>query len=308
MYNSLYYDLNSAKNIFLCSHPNCPDAAGSLCGLIYLFKKLNKKYFAYLNEPLINWLKFMPGSAEIKNFLPDLNQFDTIVITDCSDLKHTGIASELLNLQKRKQSLIINLDHHLSNNYFGAVNLVNSEASSVCELIYEFFQTKKIAMPKTIAETLLAGILSDTDFFQNAATTSRAVNTACSLMRLGASPIKINKRIFTNKSTDCNILKLKGLIFSRLTINQKYQIAFTFILQKDLKKYQVKYLELEGLANFLNNLQGISIALLLAETENNELKISMRTTKDNIDLARLAHFLGGGGHKKAAGFSLPLKS
>lgn len=308
MFRQLYSTLKSSKNIFLVSHPNCPDAAGSLVSLIYVLNKLNKKYFAYLDEPILKYLKFMPENSQIKNRLPNLNHFETFIITDCSDLKHTRIANKLEYIFNQKQSKIFNLDHHLSNNYFGKFNIVNPDASSTCELMYEFLTTSRITIPKSIAETLLAGILSDTDFFQNAATTNKAVLISKKLIGLGANLFKLNKLIFNNQEDTNDLLRLKGLIFSRLLLNQTYNIASTYILQKDLEKYKIKNHELEGIANFLNNLKDVTIAFILKETEKGSLKISMRTTQDNIDLSQLARFFDGGGHKKAAGFTLNHKS
>lgn len=80
-------------------------------------------------------------------------------------------------------------------------------------------------------------------------------------------------------------------------------MVYTFITQKDLTTHQISESDSEGIANFLNNLDEGKMALILKETQDGKIKGSFRTTKDDVDVSALAKKLGGGGHKKAAGFT-----
>jgi len=98
-------------------------------------------------------------------------------------------------------------------------------------------------------------------------------------------------------------LRLWGAVLSRLKKMEQAEITYTYITQADLKQYEVSESESEGLANFLNNLDYEGACPILKETAEGKYKGSFRTTHDNMDMASWAKRLGGGGHRKAAGFT-----
>ncbi len=121
------------------------------------------------------------------------------------------------------------------------------------------------------------------------------------LLNYGGRLQEINKYNFKNKTL--NSLKLWGRAMERLTINKKYQLAYTIIFKKDLEEFNTTDDDLEGLSNFFNNLNNVKASLVLRE-EGDEIRGSLRTVKDDVDVSRLARIFGGGGHPKASGFTI----
>ena len=108
-----------------------------------------------------------------------------------------------------------------------------------------------------------------------------------------------------NKSI--HLLKLWGIVLSRLNKKPDTDIAYTYLTNKDLAEHGASDADVEGISNFLNKLNDATISLFMKETEDGKIKGSFRTTHDDVDVAAVAKLFGGGGHKKAAGFSLPGK-
>lgn len=153
------------------------------------------------------------------------------------------------------------------------------------------------------AECLLTGITGDTGNFTNAATTEKSFAIAADLIWRGANFFQIIQRLFSVEES-INTLRLWGTIFERLTYNPNYAIAISSVLQKDLALCNAHEESVEVVANFLNYISGIKAGILIKERPDGTFKVSLRSTMPGIDVSRLAKLLGGGGHPKAAGFSI----
>ena len=193
------------------------------------------------------------------------------------------------------------MDHHFSNHRFGNINCVDDLASSTCEIVYKFLKSINFNIDKNTATCLLCGILNDTSVFSNGATTIDSMNISSHLVSKGARIHKINDKVVKNKSI--NGLRLWGEVLSRLKNDDEFKIAHTYIKEEEYQKYQINEEELDGLIDFLNIICDANIYALFRINENHT-TVSMRTTRDDIDVSRIAQINGGGGHKKAAGFTI----
>ena len=296
--------IKRARSVFLTSHQNCPDAAGSLCALSIYLDSLNISRYAYLSAPIPKNLAHLPSAETIKTHKPDFSLYDLFLIVDAGDLKQTGIEEELVSVaQSRQCHLFINIDHHKTNTSFGTINIVDKNASSTCELIYYFLNECAHPIGKDVAECLLTGIVGDTGNFTNPATNEQCFKIAADLISRGANIFQIIRSLLGPEES-INTLRLWGKIFERLTYNQKYDIAVSYVLQSDLAECNARDEAVEIVANLLNYISGIKAGVFIKETRDGAYKVSMRTTDPSIDLARLAQMAGGGGHSKAAGFSV----
>jgi phosphoesterase RecJ-like protein len=272
--------------------------------VISLLKNQNKKIYPYLSEPVPKNLQSLYVSQEIQNQKPDLLIFDLFLILDAGDFKQTCLEKELSFVFKEAaDQIIINIDHHKTNEYFGHINIVDKNASSTCEMIYGMLKDTNYIITDKVAQCLLFGIISDTGNFTNAATNQKSLNIAADLIWSGANIFQIIQKLFGTVES-VNTLRLWGRIFERLTYNQKYDIAVSYVLQKDLRECNVTEEAIEVVANLLNYISGIKAGVLLKEKQDGSFKVSLRSTYPGVDVSRLAKMLGGGGHKKAAGFSI----
>lgn len=219
---------------------------------------------------------------------------DLICTFDAGDLNMTG-------LESGRQPFIINLDHHATNTRFGQLNVVEVSCASTTELVYHLLIALRFPIAPRIAVALLAGILHDTDYFSNPATSASALAITGELLGRGISLAQLRAIFFERRGLGA--LKLIGEVLGRLRKNARYDLAVTYVKNEDLERHGVNNEDLEGLANILNAVGDAKVVCVIKE-EAGIVKGSFRTTREDIDVGRLAEWFGGGGHRKAAGFRI----
>jgi bifunctional oligoribonuclease and PAP phosphatase NrnA len=299
--NQAYEAIENAQRILVVAHQKPDgDTSGSSLALYSWLTGLNKEVTIFCRHELPQQFHFMPN-FEVITTDPSLfrKDWDLVITCDSGDLAYAGVEDDLSVAAHGK---LINIDHHASNKLFGSINLVNDKASSTAEVIYEFFNFHKVELTREIAVCLMTGVFTDTGGFSNGATNEQALKMASHFMRCGASLPDIHRATIANKSIA--EMKLWGKIMERLRIN-KYGIAYTYILKADLLESGLEEDSIEGLSNYLSQLDDARAIFVFSERDEGTIKVSMRTYHNDVDLAKLATTLGGGGHKKAAGFTIP---
>lgn len=299
----IYRTILSAKGIILVPHKNPDgDALGSVSALMQFLRNIEKPHVAFCATTIPERLKYLSHSEYIVNDKNIWNEktYDTIIVCDSGDLHYAGVDTYVNN--NPIQRTIINIDHHPTNTLFGDINLVLPTASSTTEILYHFFINNNININNEVATCLLTGLITDTDNFTNAATSLTSYSIASDLIRRGGNLNLIRGWVFEDKSI--GTLKLWGSVLSRLEKHPTLDIVYTYLTREDLEEHAVNDEEAEGLSNFLNNIGDGRAGLILKETQKNEQKGSFRTTRNDVDVSAFAKIFNGGGHKKAAGFSI----
>lgn len=223
--------------------------------------------------------------------------YDLVIVFDAGDLKYCGVDELMKRLPHGY--LLVNLDHHPTNVRFGDMNIVLEDASSTAEIVYRFFEANRVRMDGAMATCLLTGLCTDTSNFSNAATNPLAMQAASSLIAAGGRFQDILNYVWKRHSVDA--LKIWGLMLSRLVYNARFDVVSTYLLQDDQKNASND--TVEGIANFLNATLGDADSMMiLKEMPDGLVKGSFRSL--NRDVSAVAKLLGGGGHKKAAGFTV----
>lgn len=294
----IHNHIKNATNLALVSHQNPDgDTLGSAVAFAEYLQALGKKVRIFCLSPVPEKFDFL---RQINLVSQDVDVFagvDTVAVLDSGDLKYAGVHEILQNTA----ATIINIDHHATNAHYGHINMVAPTASSTTEVVYNFFKINNISISPNMACALLTGLITDTDNFSNQATSYASLTAASELLRLGANWTMINNRLVRNKSI--GTLKLWGVILGRLNKKEEIDMAYTYLTLADAVAHGVNEADVEGVANFLNKLDGTKISLFLKEMPAGKIKGSFRTTHDEVDVSLLAKKLGGGGHKKAAGFT-----
>ncbi len=239
------------------------------------------------------------------NYGPD--RYDLIITVDTGGLEQLG---QLYagNIEMFHQIPVINIDHHISNDHFGKVNLVDVMASATTELLIPVIAllekvSGKPLWDEDIATLLLTGIITDTGSFQNANTTPRAFDASAQLISFGARQQEIIQHIF--KTKQLTTLKLWGRILSKMQTDEKFHVVWSALTQKDFADTGAAENETGGIIDeLLSNAPGAEIICLLKEKKDGLISGSIRTTNPSIDAAALAETFGGGGHTRAAGFKV----
>ena len=262
------------------------DAVASAIGLFRVLRRITGRYY-HLFCP-----KKIP---ERYRFLPHCQRFSTRPkITDLSIILDTADLSRLPGW--KPSGLIINVDHHDSNTNFGAVNIVETRSSSTVEILMELFKYWRIGIDETTARVLYAGIFSETGGFVFRNTNAKTLSHASILADLGASPSDLGQSLMRQTT---NRLHLLGLVLTGIEVDNG--ISIIRVTRRMFKQTKTTVDETEGFVEIPLMIPEVKISILVKELPNGKTKVSLRS-KGRIDVNRIAHHFGGGGHRNAAGF------
>lgn len=254
----------------------------------------DRKAALYL-EPIPNIFKFLARSDEICHECPADRSYDLFLSLDCGDTGRLGDA--VLYFQTAGKTVCI--DHHISNQSFADENYIFPEKSSTSELVFELLPRERLT--KEIAECIYTGIVHDTGVFQYSCTARSTMEAAGVLMELGINYSRIISETFFTKTYNQNRILGLALLKSRLHLGGT--CISSVITAAEMKEYDVLPRHLEGIVSQLRATKGVETAIFLYETGDGSFKVSARSA-ESVDVSKIAVAHGGGGHQRAAGFSM----
>ena len=204
-------------------------------------------------------------------------------------------------------SLTVNIDHHHDNTRFGDVDLVVDDASSTAEVLADVFAALGIDLTPAIAEALYTAVVTDTGRFQYSNTTPKALRLAAELVEAGADPSKVFVEVY--ESTPFPKLKLLARALERARELAGGRIVVSELRREDFEAAGAEEPYSEGVIDHLRAVDGAELVALvreLPEGASSARKGSLRSHPDGVDVSAIARSFGGGGHKRAAGFSTDL--
>jgi len=301
LYKSAHDILKRAKSVLLVAHRKPDgDAVGSTAAIVNWCAKEGIAVTPFCADPVPSQFMYMRGA---ERYTTDLAEFgrghDVVMVCDSGDLRYAGIAEHMSGM--RHGPVVLNFDHHATNELYGDINIVDPKASSASEIVYRFLRHVRAEIDQDIATCLLTGILTDTGNFSNPATTRSSMEAASHLLRRGARLHDVARNTLRNKSVGS--LRLWGAVLSRLKYNERLGVASTAIFVRDIDAGADSE-QVEGVSNFLNANLDAKVIMVLKEMPDGTVRGSLRSA-DDVDVSELAKVMGGGGHKKAAGFSIP---
>ncbi len=282
------------------------DSLGSLLAMHHIVRHFGQEAFLYSPDRIPAMFEFLTkGQPIMRELSGSVHNFSTVIIFDTGDMKRTPLADELAQRQTGVTT-VVNIDHHPTIiEHRGQVivdhNFVDTSASSNTIIIYRLLQHLGIPLTPYVATALLTGILTDTTHFANINTNQESMEVAADLMRAGADHRTITTSTMRTKSLAT--LQLWGRALSRLTLNHTTGVVSTVLTLEDFRQSGAPADASTGIANFLNTLSDGKIAMVLQEVQGGTIKASLRTTSD-VDVSAFAQQFGGGGHPKAAGFTI----
>lgn len=299
--------LEQAKRIVCITHANPDgDALGSMLGCSAILRQQfpNKEFLCVCSDPAPAPLRFLPAATAVQQDFTPLSG-DLIVFLDAADPKQTdfeGTHAVLFDEAERQKIGIsaIKLDHHPPVSDFATLNIVDATASSTAEIVLDIADSLSFPLPKEAATCLLTGIYTDTGSYMHSNTTSRVYRTAARLIQAGADQRAIVKNIF--RTSRISTLKLWGRVLEKVSLTNEGG-AVSAVTAGDFRATGADFSELTGAIDYLNAIPGMRFSLVLSE-RNGKVKGSLRTLRDDVDVAAMAQKFSGGGHKKAAGFSI----
>lgn len=294
MNNDFETILNVIKNydsILIAGHKNPDgDCIGSCVALGLALNKLGKNPTLYMKDMPLEY-EVLKGTYLYTNNIED--KYDLVIVIDCADDLRFEIKEQFKNAKET-----INIDHHKGNPMFATYNYVDIEASSACEIMYDFLTAGKVELDKDIAESLYAGILSDTAQFQNRNTTTKTMIAISELMKYNIDFYKIISRLFNTKTF--SELKLFGKAFSNAKLYHNGSIIISTLTKEEIHEANAKSNETSGIVSMLRQVDGTKIACFIYEPIPHNVKVSLRCDVP-YDVNEVAQSVGGGGHVLASG-------
>jgi len=291
--NEITAALHGARRIALVSHRDPdPDTIGSALALGLGLESLGKQVSWHCADPVPEQQRFLHGSDRFTQEPPP-EDVDLVVTVDFGSVDRAKFA-----LPSRPK--LVNIDHHASNDHFGAANLVDVTAAASAELVSRVIDALGIKWTPAMATAALVGIMTDTGSFQFPSTDARSLERAARLRESGADLQAITYNIFRNKRFEA--LKLWGFAFARLIREQGGQLVWTEIRAGDIERAEARDEDISGLVEQIARSSGMRVALLFNE-QRDSVKVSCRTSQwePSVDASALMARFGGGGHVRASG-------
>jgi phosphoesterase RecJ-like protein len=249
-----------------------------------------------LNEDACpQWLKFLPATSLFKK-AHDVKQldYDAAIVLDCGDLKRMGGLNKFI--QKGKP--LINIDHHVTNDRFGTINVVQPKASSSCEMVFDFLSQAKHPLNKNLAVLLYAGIMTDTGSFRFENTSAHSHAVVEKLMAFKFSAAHMYDRLYVG--IPVVDMKLFTDVIHNAQLLEGNRIFCVSLSKKMVDRFSKSFDLKEKLFTFLRSIEDIEVVVILTELKPKEVRVNLRSQND-FNVAALAQQFEGGGHKKAAG-------
>ncbi|NLZ52592.1 MAG: bifunctional oligoribonuclease/PAP phosphatase NrnA [Thermoanaerobacteraceae bacterium] len=296
-----FYELLEKNHSFMITSHTSPDgdSIGSVLALTLALLKTGKKAVPVINDDIPKKYKFLPGSNLI--IKETSGNYDVIAALDCGDIERLGFDRQLREYGRT----IVNIDHHKSNSYFGDLNLVYIDASSVGEIIYKLLDGK-VEIDYDIALNLFTSIITDTGSIRYSNTTPLSLEILAKLVKKGIKPDYVSRQVFERRSLS-SITLLKSVL-NTLEISADGKIASLFITKDMMKDAVANEDDTDGIINYAREIEGVEVAVLFKESEDSLIKVGFRSN-EWVDVSMIAAKFNGGGHSKAAGchIKLPLK-
>lgn len=297
--------LTEAKSIRCICHRNPDgDAIGSLLGLLHLLEKtlVDIPVTVHCKDPVPETFVFLPGALRVEGPPDSFAPGDIVVFLDCAEPKMTDLQGTHPALFDGSVTTI-NIDHHPSNPGFATANIVVPSASSTAEILVSIADACGFAIHGDVATCLLTGIYTDTGGLLHSNTTASVYRTVARLLRAGARQQMIVSSVF--RTAKLSTLRLWGRVLEKISLTDEGG-AISAVTEGDFRATGASYAELTGAIDYVNAVPGMRFSLILSERDG-QVKGSLRTLRDDVDVSAMAGKFHGGGHKKAAGFALPGK-
>ncbi len=287
--------LARAKNILITGHvfPD-GDAVGSVIALGRALSGDGRRVCMYFEDEVPAFLRFLPGSEDTAHTLSG-NGFDVAAVLDCSDIKRVGSQAE------RIESIptVVNIDHHRSNTGFGNVRFVDPDAPATSGIVYRILREMRLPLDAAVATNLYTGLLTDTGSFSYGNIDKNCFTMAANLVEAGADAGFIASSIY--RSYPPGRLDLLRRALESVQFYMDGRVAVIAVTVNDLAETNSRGEDVRGFIDFPTCVPGVKVAVLLRETDDG-VEVSLRAEGD-VDVARVAETMGGGGHKNAAGYS-----
>lgn len=290
--------LREKDRFLIACHENPEgDAIGSELALALALRKMGKTATVLNADPVPANLLFLPG-ADTVVFTEDGSKYDVAVVLDCGSPERTGRVGREL----RKCPLLVNIDHHRTNGYLGELALVDPDAAATGLLIHRVLSAMGYEIDLDVATNIYVAVLTDTGSFHYGSSSPEAFEVAGEMVRRGVDPWAVAEQVCETQSA--HRLRLLGRVLDSLEVSADGRVACITTMREDLREFASGKDALEGFINYPRAIVGVEVAVSFREEEGGVFRVSFRS-KGRVDVSGVAARFGGGGHRNAAGCTVP---
>lgn len=290
--------IKSSKKILLLSHMNPDgDTLGSMCAMYsMILKRFKKKADMSIVSTLPFNYRFLPNiNLAQRNFDKSL-VYDLVISLDVASIERVYDAKIFFDRAK----VTVNIDHHKTNPKYGDYQIIEPDASSCGEVLYNYFKKNNWEIDKDSATCLYTAIMTDTGNFRFENTSASSLRAAADLVDAGANPNYIYKQCYETKTK--NFVMFQNYCVNKAEFLDNGKIVYTTVYKKDLEKFSAGDDYTDGIAETLRAIETTEVAFVAKEVDTKLTKISMRSK--TLDVAEICTKFQGGGHTYAAGCTI----
>lgn len=295
-----------SKTVFITAHVGPDgDTLGSMLGLKHAFAKACpqiQRVDCVIAGKMPAVYHFLPGIDTVQNIEADpdlLDRYDLAISVDCGSLDRLGPAGALF----QAATTSVNIDHHISNERFATLNIVEPQASSSGEVVAGLLDGMAIPLDANIATCLYAAMITDTGGFKYSNTSEAVFQLAARLVKAGANPELIFKEVYEIRPLSQVRLQAEALLQTQF--NPAETLGWTTVTRQMLERYGARDEHIDGVVESIRQVETVLVAAVFNETPSGETKVSLRSDDHRLDVSAVMVGFGGGGHKMAAGCTIP---
>lgn len=291
--------LAAADSLALACHVGPDgDALGSMLGLGLAAQAAGKTVVASFGTPFVvpEAYRFL----DVDLLVPPTQVPDRPSVMVAFDAGSADRLGELAGPASRAETLIV-IDHHVTNEGFGHIDLVDAGAAATAEIVIRLLDRLGWEITEPIATALLTGLVTDTGRFQYSNTTPSTLRAAAEMVEAGAHPEIIGRHVY--EETPFGYLHVAGAVLGRAQLDAERRLVWSVLTQEDLDSAGIGHGDTDPLIDAVRTATESDVALLVKEMDGGRVKGSLRS-RGRVDVGAIAAALGGGGHHNAAGFTL----
>ncbi|MHC4630663.1 MAG: DHH family phosphoesterase [Planctomycetota bacterium] len=301
--------IDKSSNVLITTHARPDgDACGCLVAMRDALVDLGKKVKLLMLSEVPEWYEFLfdekvpvlGEDLQLEELMQGrFGQFDLIMVFDTNSYSQLPKFDEYL---KQADKPVLVIDHHVTADGLGDVELVESDAAATAMIVYDLLKYANWPVTEKMAEALFVAVATDTGWFQFGNTDSRAYRDCAELIDAGAKPTKIYDNLYQNFSH--SRFMLMAAMLSTLELHFDGRYAVQHVRLEDFQQTGSAFKDTENLIDECRRIGTVEVAALFVELKDGQFKCSLRS-RGPVDVRRIAQKFGGGGHKMAAGVHLP---
>ena len=287
-------EIRRRRRFVLSSHVRPDgDAIGSMLAMAFALREMGKEARVVNRDAPPPPMMVFPGvrDIEVTGHIDDPG--DAVIVMECGDLKRTGV-------EGFERGFVINIDHHVGNSMYGALNWFDATAAACGEMVFDLIRELRVPLTREIATHVYIAIITDTGSFHYSSISPRTFDICRQCVEAGVEPPAVARAIFD--SNNLGRLKLFGAVLSRMDLDASGRVATVYVDRKLTEETGGTYEDTEGLINLPLTVKEIQGVVFFKENGPGDWRVSMRS-KGEVDVNAIAKEFGGGGHKNDSGCS-----